>query len=67
MARVVNVLLNAVLLDGIELDIERMNRINEFVEKVPKEHQASLNFKPVDYVWVHPSGDIGALAAKKAC
>lgn len=65
-ARVVNVLLNAVLLDGIELDIERMNRINDFVEKVPKEHQANLNFKPVDYVWVHPSGDIGAIAAKKA-
>ena len=61
-ARVVNVLLNSVLLDGIEVDMERLNKINEFLEKVPKDHHTSLNFKPVRSVWIHPTQDIGALA-----
>lgn len=61
-ARVINVLLNSVMLDGVEVDIERLNRINEFLKKVPEEHQAKLNFKKVDYVWVHPTYDVGALA-----
>lgn len=61
-ARVVNVILNAVMLDGIEIDIERMERINEFLKRVPKEHQENLNFKPMDYVFIYPSEDIGAIA-----
>lgn len=62
-ARVVNVLLNSVLLDGIETDIERLNRINEFMSRLPEEHHEKLNFKKVNHVWVSPSEDIGAIAA----
>jgi NTE family protein len=62
-ARIANVILNSVLLDGIEMDIERLNRINTFLEKVPKDLHDNLNFKPVDYIWVHPSEDIGQIAA----
>lgn len=64
LARIVNVLLNSVLLDGIEMDIERLKRINEFLNRVPEEHHDRLNFKKVDYIWIHPSTDIGKLAAK---
>lgn len=64
LARVVNVLLNSVLLDGIEVDLERLHRINEFLRRVPKEHQTNLNFKPVRSLFISPSEDIGALAAK---
>lgn len=62
-ARVVNVLLNAVLLDGVEVDVERLNRINTFLRQVPKEHHANLNFKPVKYIFMSPSRDLGQLAA----
>lgn len=65
-ARVINVLLNSVLLDGIEQDIERLKRVNEFLRRVPEEHHANLNFKPVNYVWIHPSEDIGVIAARMA-
>ncbi len=61
-ARVINVLLNSVLLDGIEVDMERLARINEFLKRVPQEHQKNLNFKTVEAVWVYPSQDIGELA-----
>lgn len=61
-ARVANVLLNAVLLDGVELDVERFNRINEFVNSIPEEHQHKLNFKKMQIVPIHPSRDIGQIA-----
>lgn len=62
-ARVVNVLLNSVLLDGVDVDIERMSRINEFLSRVPEEHHDRLNFKKMDYVFINPSEDIGSIAA----
>lgn len=65
-ARVINLLLNAVLLDGVEIDIERMQRINEFLAKVPQEHHTHLNFRPVDALLISPSEDLGAMAAQMA-
>ncbi len=65
-ARVLNVLLNAVLLDGVELDIERLERVNEFVRSVPHDLTTSINYKTIDYVSVSPSVDIGELASAKA-
>ncbi len=65
-ARVINVILNAVLLDGIELDVERLERVNEFIRKVPSPHQGHLNYKPVDYLWISPSADLGEIAARKS-
>lgn len=62
-ARVVNVLLNSVMLDGVEVDIERLKRVNDFVDRVPENMRNKLNFKKVDYVWIHPTHDIGAIAA----
>jgi NTE family protein len=65
-AKVFNVLLNAVLLDGVELDIERLKRINDFIKQVPKNASGGISFKPVEYVWIHPSEDLGLLAREKA-
>ncbi len=62
LARVINTLLNAVLLDNIELDVDRLNKINEFMGKIPSDLHQQLNFRKIDLVWVHPSIDIGQLA-----
>ena len=62
-ARVANVLLNSVLLDGVETDLERLHKINAFLRMVPPEHHKNLNFRAVPYVSVHPSEDIGQIAA----
>jgi NTE family protein len=62
-ARVANVLLNSVLLDGVETDLERLHKINAFLRLVPEEHHENLNFRAVPYVSVHPNEDIGAIAA----
>lgn len=63
-ARVLNVLLNAILLDGIETDVEHLHRMNKLLEQVPGENQA--NYRKVDALLTSPSGDIGELAIAKS-
>jgi NTE family protein len=63
-SKVVNVILNTILLDGIETDVERLNRINEFLRRVPEQHQKNLNFRPVQALMISPSRDIGKLAGQ---
>jgi NTE family protein len=65
-AKIINVLLNAILLDGIEVDLERLARINEFIRRVPTEYQTNLNFKAVQYLFIQPSVEIGEIATKMA-
>ena len=62
LARVINTLLNAVLLDGIELDVDRLKKINEFMGRIPNQLHEQLNFRKIEFVWIHPSIDIGQLA-----
>jgi NTE family protein len=62
LARVANAVLNSVLLDSIEVDLDRLEKINEFVRRVPKDHQTNLNFKPIKYLFISPTKDIGHIA-----
>jgi NTE family protein len=61
-ARVLSVVLNAIILDGVDWDIERLSRINKTLSAVPEEKRAELPLKPIDFIWLHPSEDIGKLA-----
>jgi len=61
-ARVVNLLLNAVLLDNVEHDVERLIRMNQIVHQA--DNSPSLSYKKLDFVFISPSRDIGALASK---
>lgn len=63
--RVLNVLLNSVLLDGVELDVERLGRINSLIDQIPPGVHENLTYRKIDYVWVSPSADIGEIAAQK--
>lgn len=63
--RVLNVLLNSVMLDGVELDVERLNRINSLIDEIPPAVHSNLPYKKVDVVWISPSADIGEIAAQK--
>ncbi len=61
-ARVLSVVLNAIILDGVDWDVERLSRINNTLRAVPEEKLKSLPLKPIDFLWLHPSEDIGKLA-----
>ncbi len=62
-AEIAGVLLDAVMLDAIEVDVEHSEQVNESVIRCKK----SLPGQPfhwVDVVSMHPSEDVGAMAAE---
>lgn len=63
-AKVLNTLLNAVMLDGVDLDLEKLGSINRFIKLVPEEQR--VGFKQIDFSYVSPSVDIGKLAAQRS-
>ncbi len=63
-ARVLGVILNALLLDSIETDMERLSRINSTLSYVPQKQKAELALREIDFLWLRPSQDIGQLAGE---
>lgn len=64
--RVLNVLLNSILLDGVDLDVERMRKVNEMVSYISQGSGQKAPYKKVEFVWICPSKDIGQVAAQKS-
>jgi NTE family protein len=64
-ARILGVIMNALLLDAIDLDMERMSRINETLKHVPEKTRTELSLRRMEYLWIRPSQDIGHMAAGK--
>lgn len=61
LARVVSVITNAILMDNIYLDIERLGRINDALSSEKKS-----DFRPIQIVHVRPSEDIGKIAFEES-
>lgn len=62
-ARVLGVVLNALMLDAIELDMERMIRVNSTLQHINLTTRQQLKLRPMNWFWVRPSVDIGHMAA----
>ncbi|OQW49221.1 MAG: hypothetical protein A4S09_03905 [Proteobacteria bacterium SG_bin7] len=63
LARVVSVVTNAILMDNVYMDIERLNRINETVKVV---EPTATSFRPINIVHIRPSQDIGKIAFEES-
>jgi len=63
-AQVAGVLLDAVMLDAIEVDVEHSERINTSVLQFPSKTRDS--FRAVDVLWLQPSLQVRAMAAELA-
>jgi NTE family protein len=61
--RIVNTLLNAVLLDSVEQDVQRIQRTNELVDQSTKRTQ---NLKKIPALCISPSVNLGELARQKS-
>lgn len=61
-AQILGHLLNAVFLDVIDQDIERLERLNHLLSLIPPDRQPGL--RPVKMKVVRPSQDLGKLAAQ---
>lgn len=63
--RVMGTLLNAVLMDAVEFDIERLTRINSTLHAIPRDLREPMPLKSVDLLVMQPSEDLGAFAASQ--
>ncbi len=63
LARVVSVVTNAILMDNVYMDIERLSRINETVKVVEPE---ATTFRPINIAHIRPSEDIGKIAFEES-
>lgn len=62
-AEIGGVLLNAVFLDSLDTDIERMERINRTLDLIPPEkRKESASLKQIPVMALRPSQDLGQLA-----
>ena len=66
MIRILNTLLNAVLLDSVEQDVLRIQRINELVHLTESTQRKKNNLKNIQAICISPSQDIGEIARKQA-
>ncbi len=64
-SEIAGVLLNAVFLDAIDADYERLQRMNRTLAAIPRERlgRADLDVRPVQALVLRPSQDLGRLAA----
>ena len=66
LARILNVLINAVLLDGVDADIERLSRINRTVALLTPPASEQTPLRRIPWLYLHPSKDISAIAMQEA-
>jgi NTE family protein len=68
LSEIAGVLLNAVFLDSLDSDVERLQRINKTIALIPRDRLASardddLGLRPIPVLVLRPSEDLGKLAA----
>ncbi|MGZ3769062.1 MAG: patatin-like phospholipase family protein [Bdellovibrio sp.] len=63
-SRIANVLMNAMMMDGLEADIQRIEQVNQSYALLTPQERSRVAIKQVDYVWISPSVDFAEVAAK---
>jgi len=58
-------MLDTLFMEGLDSDIERLQRINEMAEQLPQ-RAPDLGLRRIDTLAVHPAGDLSAAAAEHA-
>ena len=68
MAQIAGHVLNSIFLDSMDVDLERLSRINRTLELVPRKHLegGAIALRPVKALVISPSRDIGKIALQHA-
>lgn len=61
-AQVLGLLLNSIFLDNLDVDAERLRRVNDLLRRVPDTRRWLLSERPVHLLVLRPSSDIGRVA-----
>jgi NTE family protein len=62
-SEIAGVMLNAVFLDSVDSDLERLERMNKTLSLVPRDKLAQLEARPIPALVLRPTQDLGKLAA----
>ncbi|MEK2645577.1 patatin-like phospholipase family protein [Bdellovibrio sp. BCCA] len=65
-SKVANVLMNAVMMDGLESDIQRIEQINQSYSLLTPQERKRVALREVKSLWISPSVDFSEIAAKKS-
>lgn len=63
-AQVAGHLLNAAFLDGLEIDLERLERVNRTVALIPPERRTEAGLRHIDVLKILPSEPLDQIAAR---
>lgn len=63
LGRVISVLINAIFLDSVESDLERLELINRNIAEL-KRSGVETELKPIETLYIHPSMDLAELASQ---
>jgi len=68
MAQIAGHALNSIFLDGLSVDLERMERINRTLRLIPREklEEANLPLRPIRVLFISPSQPLERIAARFA-
>lgn len=66
-AQIMGLLLNAIFLDAVEADVERVDRINRTIDSLPASVRHPEGLRRIELAVVRPSQDLGKLAAGLEC
>lgn len=66
LAQVAGHLMNSVFIDGMEVDLERIGRVNRTLSFIPEDvrHSADVNLREVDILVISPSKSLEQIAAR---
>ena len=64
-ARVLGVIINAIMLDAVDIDLERLSRINKTLSLIAQERLPESGLRKIDWLYIRPSEDIAGLAAEE--
>ncbi|MEY8247174.1 MAG: patatin-like phospholipase family protein [Bermanella sp.] len=66
MSKIMNHMFNAAFLDSMEIDVERLTRVNSTLSKIPADvlHAQGFNLRPVEVLEINPSESIDDIAAR---
>ncbi|MBI4807731.1 MAG: patatin-like phospholipase family protein [Nitrosomonadales bacterium] len=64
LAQIAGHALDSIFLDGLEVDLERLQRINETVLLIPEELRASADIRHIDFLVITPSQPLEGIAER---
>lgn len=62
--QIAGVLMNAVFLDALEADVDRLSRINQTLFALDEEKRSHHQLRPIPILMLRPSRDLGAMTAQ---